>query len=175
MPYTGLKAFGGLGAIDWTEEEDAKLRAAVEALGDMDWTAVAHRVPRRTAQQCLSRWTRALKAGEAKKEWQDYEDQVVREAVHAAGGPDKVVWTKIAQALPGRIGKQCRERWYYHLDRESIRGKRRVCCCGIAAPCSLIAPLSFPRKRSHHPSRPLQRGRGQDSLRGPESTRQQVD
>ena len=25
-------------------------------------------------------------------------------------------WTKIAQQLPGRIGKQCRERWHNHLD-----------------------------------------------------------
>jgi len=24
-------------------------------------------------------------------------------------------WSHIAQALPGRIGKQCRERWHNHL------------------------------------------------------------
>ena len=25
-------------------------------------------------------------------------------------------WSQIAKHLPGRIGKQCRERWYNHLD-----------------------------------------------------------
>jgi myb proto-oncogene protein len=25
-------------------------------------------------------------------------------------------WTYIAKSLPGRIGKQCRERWHNHLN-----------------------------------------------------------
>lgn len=25
-------------------------------------------------------------------------------------------WTKIAAKIPGRHGKQCRQRWYNHLD-----------------------------------------------------------
>jgi hypothetical protein len=29
-------------------------------------------------------------------------------------GPQK--WTHIAEQLPGRIGKQCRERWHNHLN-----------------------------------------------------------
>jgi myb proto-oncogene protein len=29
-------------------------------------------------------------------------------------GPRK--WSQIAQHLPGRIGKQCRERWHNHLN-----------------------------------------------------------
>jgi hypothetical protein len=31
-------------------------------------------------------------------------------------GPQK--WTQIAEHLPGRIGKQCRERWHNHLNPE---------------------------------------------------------
>ena len=27
-------------------------------------------------------------------------------------------WTTVAQALPGRTGKQCRERWHNHLDND---------------------------------------------------------
>ena len=27
-------------------------------------------------------------------------------------------WTTVAQALPGRTGKQCRERWHNHLDHD---------------------------------------------------------
>ena len=36
--------------------------------------------------------------------------------VSECGGIDKVKWSSIAEKLPGRIGKQCRERWFNHLD-----------------------------------------------------------
>jgi hypothetical protein len=29
---------------------------------------------------------------------------------------DKIKWSMVAEKLPGRIGKQCRERWFNHLD-----------------------------------------------------------
>lgn len=41
------------------------------------------------------------------------EDAKVIELVHKFG-PKK--WSHIAQQLPGRIGKQCRERWHNHLN-----------------------------------------------------------
>lgn len=31
-------------------------------------------------------------------------------------GVGNVKWSEIANQLPGRIGKQCRERWFNHLD-----------------------------------------------------------
>jgi myb proto-oncogene protein len=34
-------------------------------------------------------------------------------------GPKK--WSVIAQELPGRIGKQCRERWHNHLNPDIRR------------------------------------------------------
>ena len=119
VSYAGLKAYGGIGALYWTDEEDTLLKNAVEQIGDTDWTAVAKLVPRRTAQQCLSRWTKALKAGTARGEWTLQEDNAIRAAVAAApNGILSVVWTEVAQGLPGRIGKQCRERWLFHLDRK---------------------------------------------------------
>jgi hypothetical protein len=45
--------------------------------------------------------------------WSDEEDQKLRELVEQYG-PKR--WSLISQELPGRIGKQCRERWYNHLD-----------------------------------------------------------
>ena len=66
IPSSGLKSFGGLGAITWTETEDAELSQAIASIGTSDWTAIAQLVPRRTAQQCMSRWLRALKQGEVK-------------------------------------------------------------------------------------------------------------
>jgi hypothetical protein len=116
VPTSGLKSLGGLGAITWTEAEDAELSRAIATVGTADWTAVAQLVPRRTAQQCMSRWLRALKQGEVKKDWDPIEDEVIKNFVLNSGDPSKVVWTEIAQKLEGRIGKQCRERWFFHLD-----------------------------------------------------------
>jgi hypothetical protein len=48
-----------------------------------------------------------------KEAWTEKEDNIVRELVQKHG-PQK--WTFIAEHLPGRIGKQCRERWHNHLN-----------------------------------------------------------
>ena len=45
--------------------------------------------------------------------WTNEEDMKVMELV-SEYGPQK--WTFIAEHLPGRIGKQCRERWHNHLN-----------------------------------------------------------
>ena len=45
--------------------------------------------------------------------WKQEEDDKVRDLV-AIHGPKK--WSLIASQLPGRIGKQCRERWHNHLN-----------------------------------------------------------
>eukprot|EP00658_Telonema_sp_P-2_P047981 TRINITY_DN3651_c0_g1_i4.p1 TRINITY_DN3651_c0_g1~~TRINITY_DN3651_c0_g1_i4.p1 ORF type:complete len:194 (-),score=43.03 TRINITY_DN3651_c0_g1_i4:120-701(-) len=48
-----------------------------------------------------------------KKAWCSEEDELVRAHV-AQWGPRK--WSKLRCVIPGRIGKQCRERWHNHLD-----------------------------------------------------------
>jgi len=48
-----------------------------------------------------------------KRQWTEEEDRIVCEHVRKTG-PRK--WSKIAANLPGRIGKQCRERWHNHLN-----------------------------------------------------------
>jgi hypothetical protein len=45
--------------------------------------------------------------------WTDDEDRKVVELVEKYGAKK---WSVIAQHLPGRIGKQCRERWHNHLN-----------------------------------------------------------
>jgi hypothetical protein len=45
--------------------------------------------------------------------WTEEEDREVLRLVEK-NGPQK--WTQIADSLPGRIGKQCRERWHNHLN-----------------------------------------------------------
>lgn len=50
-----------------------------------------------------------------RKQWTQLEDEKVRQLVHEHGTR---AWTTVAQQLPGRTGKQCRERWHNHLDHD---------------------------------------------------------
>ncbi|KAG5177632.1 Homeodomain-like protein, partial [Tribonema minus] len=108
---------------NWTSEEDARLRAVVDKHGSRNWKLVAdelaqaqpHAQPPRTDVQCLNRWKKTLRPGLHKGAWTEAEDRVVRESVEECGIA-KVKWSTIAARLPGRIGKQCRERWFNHLD-----------------------------------------------------------
>lgn len=54
-----------------------------------------------------------------KKTWTDQEDETLRQlvSVHGTGN-----WTLIAQSLPERSGKQCRERFHNHLDQGIKKG-----------------------------------------------------
>mmetsp|Transcript_22503 Transcript_22503/g.54887 ORF Transcript_22503/g.54887 Transcript_22503/m.54887 type:complete len:390 (+) Transcript_22503:154-1323(+) len=51
--------------------------------------------------------------GKAKRAWTVLEDRLLKQLV-GKHGPRR--WSAIAQQLPGRIGKQCRERWHNHLS-----------------------------------------------------------
>ena len=52
--------------------------------------------------------------------WSKEEDELLAQLVTQNGAKD---WTKIAIALPGRIGKQCRERWHHHLNPDVVKKK----------------------------------------------------
>jgi len=75
----------------------------------------------RKPAECMRRYTKlrgaakggAEKAGASKGPWTEEEDKKVMELVEKHG-PKK--WSQIASELPGRIGKQCRERWHNHLN-----------------------------------------------------------
>jgi myb proto-oncogene protein len=46
------------------------------------------------------------------------EDRLVIEYVAKYGTKQ---WARIAQVLPGRKGKQCRERWHNHLNPDIVK------------------------------------------------------
>ncbi|KAF0699876.1 Aste57867_9586 [Aphanomyces stellatus] len=102
----------------WTPEEDDMLRQAVETHGERNWKSIAEIVPGRNHTQCLQRWTKVLAPGLIKGHWRPDEDDVLRQLV-AEGRKN---WGQVAARIPGRTSKQCRERWYNHLDPNIIRG-----------------------------------------------------
>ncbi|KAB5553249.1 hypothetical protein DKX38_010560 [Salix brachista] len=67
----------------------------------------------RTDVQCLHRWQKVLNPELVKGPWSKEEDEIIIELVNKYGAKK---WSTIAQHLPGRIGKQCRERWHNHLN-----------------------------------------------------------
>ncbi|KAJ6922336.1 hypothetical protein NC652_016095 [Populus alba x Populus x berolinensis] len=97
----------------WTPEEDETLRTAVATYKGKSWKKIAEFFPDRSEVQCLHRWQKVLDPELVKGPWTQEEDDKIVELV-AKYGPTK--WSVIAKALPGRIGKQCRERWHNHLN-----------------------------------------------------------
>ncbi|KAJ1281873.1 hypothetical protein BS78_03G007000 [Paspalum vaginatum] len=98
---------------NWTPEEDAILSRAVQTYQGKNWKKIAECFPDRTDVQCLHRWQKVLNPELVKGPWSKEEDEIIVQMVNKYG-PKK--WSTIAQALPGRIGKQCRERWHNHLN-----------------------------------------------------------
>lgn len=111
-PYS---ASGKKQVIKWTKQEDDTLRDAVEEHGAKNWKLISSRLPGRSEVQCLHRWQKVLKPSLVKGPWTAEEDRKVVELVKKLGAKK---WSLIATNLPGRIGKQCRERWHNHLNPE---------------------------------------------------------
>ena len=106
----------------WTEDEDRRLRDIVERYGAKNWKKLSQILGNvRSDVQCLHRWNKVLRPGLSKGPWTAEEDKIVKDMVlkHGAGN---IKWSVIAAQLPGRIGKQCRERWFNHLDPEIKKG-----------------------------------------------------
>ncbi|CAL9079172.1 unnamed protein product, partial [Musa textilis] len=97
----------------WTNEEDAILSRAVKEFDGRNWKRIAEAFPGRTDIQCLHRWQKVLNPELVKGSWTKEEDECIIKLVAKHGCKR---WSTIAKSLPGRIGKQCRERWYNHLN-----------------------------------------------------------
>lgn len=103
----------------WSVEDDERLAELVKGGGELDWPSIAANFPTKTQQQVIERWTKVLDPNLTKGSWTGQEDQTILRFVEAHG---KKSWTKLAELLPGRIGKQCRERWINHLDPDINHG-----------------------------------------------------
>ncbi|GKY97131.1 hypothetical protein MPSEU_000671500 [Mayamaea pseudoterrestris] len=104
----------------WTAREDDTLKRAVNEYGGRNWKRIATRLVGRTDVQCLHRWQKVLRPGLIKGPWTCEEDETVTKLVLKYGTKR---WSQIARNLNGRLGKQCRERWYNHLDPNIKKGE----------------------------------------------------
>ena len=69
-----------------------------------------------SAKECHERWIRYLKPGVRKGQWTDHEDAIVMDVVTNSNEQPFTRWSDLAQRLPGRVGKQIRDRWVNHLN-----------------------------------------------------------
>ena len=67
----------------------------------------------------------------------EMEDEIVSDMVlmHGVG---RVKWSVIASKLSGRIGKQCRERWFNHLDPAIKKGEWTAVEDGVVFEAQLV-------------------------------------
>lgn len=74
---------------------------------------------KRSDVQCLHRWQKVLRPGLVKGPWTQEEDDIIIQCMEQG----IVKWSEVAERIEGRIGKQCRERWYNHLDPTIRKGR----------------------------------------------------
>ena len=96
----------------WTEDEDNLLRQLVQLHGKQ-WSIIASKMENRTASQVSSRWEKCIDPSLLKGPFSHEEDQIVIDYVNKHGPSN---WPRLAEILKVRSPKQCRERWFNHLD-----------------------------------------------------------
>ncbi|KAH0795814.1 Myb-like DNA-binding domain containing protein [Histomonas meleagridis] len=78
-----------------------------------NYSKLAEFFPGKTGQQVAERWDKVLNPKLVKGSWTRQEDEIIIQYVKEHGVKN---WRNLCNLLPGRIGKQCRERWRNHLD-----------------------------------------------------------
>ncbi|GMN61351.1 hypothetical protein TIFTF001_030443 [Ficus carica] len=97
----------------WTEQEDKVLADAVRRYNGKNWKKIAECLTGRTDVQCLHRWQKVVDPDLVKGDWTKEEDDLIIRMVEKLRFKK---WSEMAKLLPGRIGKQCRERWHNQLN-----------------------------------------------------------
>jgi hypothetical protein len=99
----------------WSAATDRLLLDGIQRHGEGKWDLMAAdaALSSFSAAQIQARWDTAVKPEPIKGPWTANEDALLVDLVKQYG-PKK--WSVIALHVPGRKGKQCRERWKNHLD-----------------------------------------------------------
>eukprot|EP01122_Echinamoeba_exundans_P017448 TRINITY_DN921_c0_g2_i2.p1 TRINITY_DN921_c0_g2~~TRINITY_DN921_c0_g2_i2.p1 ORF type:complete len:412 (-),score=96.32 TRINITY_DN921_c0_g2_i2:457-1692(-) len=119
VPQSPVSSDSGFGdSNNWSDHDDQLLRAIVIADREKNWPRVASRLNKTgcDAVSCQQRWLYLLESEGARKirgRWTAEEDDHLASLVHEYGTRN---WRAVASHLPGRLPKQCRERWHNQLD-----------------------------------------------------------
>jgi hypothetical protein len=103
----------------WTKEEDDILLEMVATQGKQ-WGLIATHLPDRNPSQVAARWEKCLDPKIHKGPFTPEEDQLIVNYV-AQNGPR--CWPRVTTVVPNRSPKQCRERWFNHLDPNVLKSE----------------------------------------------------
>ena len=113
MQRFSLQAFGrdhyNQKRVRWTEEEDQKLKQAVDANGPKKWEKIAESLPNRTAKQCRERWIVHFDSNFNHDPWTKEEDNMLIEYQNRYGNK----FSTIAKKMSKRSSIQIKNRWKY--------------------------------------------------------------
>ena len=102
----------------WTAIDDKKLLELVSTTQEPSWSKISLNFPDKTVHQVVDRWEKVVNPSLIKGSWTREEDEKIIQWVRIHGATS---WTKLADHLPGRIGKQCRERWHNGLNPDVVK------------------------------------------------------
>ena len=101
----------------FTPKEDEILQKLVERSGtNIDWSAIASKIPGRTARQCRERFERFVNPEINRNPWTPEEDELLRQKQNELGNK----WALISKFLPGRTDMNIKNR-YNQLQRQKLR------------------------------------------------------
>lgn len=99
--------------VKWTKSEDELLIKIMSQKDRPNYSKMVDSFSGKTGQQIAERWDKVLNPNLVKGSWTRHEDEIIIQYVQENGTRN---WRNLCSLLPGRIGKQCRERWRNHLD-----------------------------------------------------------
>jgi hypothetical protein len=102
----------------WTAADDQQLIELVGRCGAPNWAAVTCHFPGKTIREVTNRWEKVVNPSLVKGSWTRAEDERIINWVKVHGPTN---WMKLAENLPERTGKQCRERWHNGLNPDLMR------------------------------------------------------
>ncbi|KAJ6253719.1 snRNA-activating protein complex subunit 4 [Anaeramoeba flamelloides] len=104
----------------WKTDEDQKLKKMVKHYKKKDWEKIANKFENYNSKDCLLRYRKIMHLKIQKGPWNSVEDEFLIKAVNTLG---LSAWYQIAELVPSRNVKQCRERWKNQLDPDINRGE----------------------------------------------------
>lgn len=108
---------GNAQVIVWSKDEDEILRSWVSEHGVRGVKKAAKLLGRRSASDCTRRWQSLTNPCMNRRIcWSKDEDDNLARAVGLVPSTHTARWSIVASHIPWRAAKQCRERWFHHLQ-----------------------------------------------------------
>jgi hypothetical protein len=134
---------------NFSADEDAQLRHAIEICGIFEWPKIASLIPTKSARQCKERWTNYLCPTLNKSPWTPDEDALLVAKYLQFGSK----WARISRYFANRTDAMVKNRFMQIQRRERRRAivfEQNNGRIGVGSnPVPEVAQLEFPRVTDH--------------------------